>query len=200
MKTDFFKILLILLLALTACRKSADSSPSLGGGLDILNFSDETDDAARLVAEANLELKKVKAIYKSNEASVKDLQAAISSRDTDKVKEIAGNLVIQINTGLALAENAVDKIDKAEDKQINDTYRRYLDLKKAALRKQIEAFNFRRESAVQLRDGFGGKNKLEVEKTKAALKQREDDFKRYIETAREMSEEANQIAKDSLNQ
>ena len=197
MKTDLFKILLILLLALTGCRKSGDSTSS--SGLDVLNFSDQTDDAARSVAEANVELKKVRAIYKVNEASIKDLQAAISSRDTDKVKEIAGNLVVQINTGLALAESAVAKIDEAENKKINDTYRRYLDLKKAALRKQIDAFDFRRESAVQLRDGFGGKDKTEVEKTKAALKQREDDFKRYMETAREMSEEANQVAKDSLN-
>lgn len=195
MKRDFFKILLIFLLALTACKKDNNSSPD---SLDILGFSDETDDAARLVAEANGNLKKIKVIYKDNETSVKELEAAMNEHDTEKVKKIAGDLVIQINAGLALAESAVAKIDEAEEKKINDTYSQYLDLKKAALRKQIDAFDFRRESAILLRDGFGGKDKQEIEKAKAALKEREDNFKKYMQTAREMSEEANQIAKDSL--
>lgn len=197
MKKDLLKILLILLVAFAACHKSDDSSaPS---GLDILGTSDQTDDAAQLVASANLDLKKIKVIYKDNEGSVKDLEAAMGANDIEKVKKISGDLVEQINNGVALGNSAVGKIDEAENLKINDTYRNYLDLKKAALRKQLDAFEFRRQSAILLRDGFGGKDKMEVETAKAALKEREDNFKRRMAAAKDMSEEANQIAKDSLN-
>ncbi|MGI8470416.1 MAG: hypothetical protein ACR2N3_18405 [Pyrinomonadaceae bacterium] len=195
MKKDFFKILLILLLALTGCKKSSDSS---SGGLDILGISDQTDDAGKIVADANVDLKKIKVIYKNNETSVKELEDAMNAQDVEKVKKIAGDLVNEINNGMALGESAVAKIDDAENLKINETYRNYLDLKKAALRKQLDAFEFRRQSAILLRDGFGGKDKLEIEKAKAALKEREDNFKRLMATAKDMSEEANQIAKDSL--
>lgn len=198
MKKDFFKIFLILLLALTACKSGGDSSSS--GSLDVLGFSDETDDAAKIVADANSDLKKIKTIYRENEDSVKNLEEAMNAQDTEKVKKIAGDLVTKINEGVALGQSAVTKIGNAADMKINETYRNYLDLKKAALQKQIDAFEFRRQSAILLRDGFGGKDKQEIEKAKAALTERETNFKRYMQTAREMSEEANQIAKDSLKQ
>ncbi|MGI9034477.1 MAG: hypothetical protein ACR2GD_00410 [Pyrinomonadaceae bacterium] len=71
MKKDFFKIsLLILLLVLTACKKSDNSST---GSIDILGISDETDAAAKYIADANGDLKKIKVIYKNNENAVKDL-------------------------------------------------------------------------------------------------------------------------------
>lgn len=197
MKKDFFKIsLLILLLVLTACKKSDNSST---GSIDILGISDETDAAAKYIADANGDLKKIKVIYKNNENAVKDLEDAMNAHDADKVKKITDDLVNQINNGVALGESAVSKIDDAENLKINDTYRNYLDLKKAALRKQLDAFEFRRQSAILLRDGFGGKDKVEIERAKAALKEREVNFKRYMETAKDMSEEANQIAKESLN-
>lgn len=199
MRKNFFKVLLILLLALTACRKSErnssapDSSP---GGLDIFS-SDQTDDAGKIIADANTDLKQIKAIYRDNEGSVKDLEDAMNAHDADKVKKISADLVTQINKGLGLGETAIQKIDDAEQLKINDTYRSYLDLKKDTLRKQLDAFEYRRQSAVLLGEGFGGKDKEAIEKAKAALKEREDNFKRLMEAARLMSEEANQIAKDS---
>lgn len=197
MKKDFFKFFLIVLLALTACKSGANSS---SGGIDVLGLSDETDDAAKVVVDANGDLKKIKTIYRENEDSVKDLEEAMNAQDAEKVKKIAGDLVTKINEGVALGQSAVTKIGNAGDMKINKTYRDYLDLKKAALQKQIDAFEFRRQSAILLRDGFGGKDKQEIEKAKAALTERETNFKRYMQTAREMSEEANQIAKDSLKQ
>lgn len=191
---------MLALAAFTACRKSdRSSSTDSSGGLDILGTSDQTDDAGKLVADANGDLKQIKAIYRDNEGSVKDLEDAMNAHDTDKVKKIAGDLVTQINSGMALGGTAVGKIDDAENLKINETYRSYLDLKKAALQKQLDAFEFRRQSAILLRDGFGGKDKMEIESAKAKLKEREDNFKRRMEAARDMSEEANQIYKDSLN-
>ena len=197
MKKDALIILLIFVLALTACQKKDSSNPS--DGIDILGISDETDDAGQLVAKANLELKEIKVIYKDSEDGIKNLEAAMGANDAAKVKEVAGMLINQINKGTAIAQSAIAKIEEAGNMEINDTYREYLSLKKASLKKELEAFEFRRQSAVLLRDGFGGQNKQTIETAKTALKEREDKFKTLMQAAREMSEEANEIARKSIN-
>jgi hypothetical protein len=196
MKRDFLTILFIFLLLSAGCRKS-ESTSSDSSILD-LGLSDQTKEAADLVIDANTDLKKIKVMYKDNEASKKELLEAMNNKEIDKVKKIADGLVIEINDGMNLGESAISKIEKAQELKINETFKEYLLLKEQSLRKQLEAFKFRFEAAKFLRDNFGGRDKEEIEKAKATLKEQDENFQKYMEVGKELSVKANKLAKDSM--
>lgn len=191
------KVLVIILLSMlgfAGCRKGDSSS----GGFDILS-TDQKDEAAKIVNEANQDLKRVKEIYRANQKRVdSELIPAITAKDVEKAKEISNDFVIQINSGLVAAEEAVTKIKKAEEMDINDTYKEYLRLKREALEKQIEAFELRRQSAKLLNQSFGSKNPAEIAQAQSLFKEKEIQFDDLMERGKGLSEEANQIYKDSL--
>lgn len=197
MKSDWLKILLIVLLLFTACRKSGSSSQS--GGLDILGLSDQTREAGVKIEEANEDLKKIKAIYKESESQTEELREAMKNNETEKVKKIAGDLVVQINEGVNLGNKVISKIEEAKEMKINETYREYLYLKEQALTRQIEAFDIRFEQTKYLRDEFQTNNKQDVEKAKTVLKERDEKFKKKMDAARDFSRQANLLAKESMN-
>ena len=197
MKTGWLKILLIFLLLFTACRKSDNSSQS--GGLDILGLSDQTREAGAKIEEANADLKKIKAIYKESESQTDELREAMKNNETEKVKKIAGELVVQINEGVNIGNEVISKIEEAKEMKINDTYRQYLDLKSQALSRQLEAFDIRFEQTKYLRDEFQTNNKQDVEKAKTVLKEMDERFKKKMDAARDLSREANLLAKESMN-
>lgn len=193
---------LILLLALLAfassCRKSEGSSDS--GSIDILNLSDQTQEATDLINDANAELKKIKNLYRENNDQVDELKDAMKANDIEKVKKIADNLVVQINEGMNLGEDAISKVEKAQELNINEKFKEYLRLKEQALRKQHDGFRFRFEAAKFLRDTFGGKDKAEIEAAKAQLKEQDDNYQKYMLASRDLSQEANKLYKESLQQ
>ena len=91
------------------------------------------------------------------------------------------------------------KLRIAQEKNINEDYREYLDLKIRALEKYIEAFEERRQAAILLRQGYDPKNTAKRDQVVAAFKEREEKFKEIMEEARKSSEQANELAKESLN-
>ena len=194
------KVLVTILffgLTFSACRKS-DSSSS--GGYDILS-SDQKNEAAKIVESANEDLKKVRSIYKANQNRVdQELIPAITGKDIVKAKEIANDLVNQINDGLGSADDAVKKIKEAEDMDINSTYKEYLKLKREALEKQIEAFYLRHKVAKVLRDSLGSNDAAKINQAQKEFQEKEVQFRDLIEKGTALSEEANQIFKDSLKQ
>src|SRR5436305_11406121 len=116
-------ILLISLLTTTACKSSGRTeSPSIF-------TADETAEAAKIVASANDDLTKIKILYKDNENKREDLKKAMETDNAEQVKKIADEVVYLINDGFDSAQSAVDKIEKAQEMQINDDYREYLRLK-----------------------------------------------------------------------
>jgi hypothetical protein len=124
-----------------ACQKTATTD-----GFDTLLFSDDTSSAASLVEQANEDLNKIKVMYKKNEVQRDDLIAAISAKDTQKVKDITDDLVYLINDGMALGESAVEKINRAQQLNIDADFKEYLSLKEESLRKQLDAFESRRQA------------------------------------------------------
>lgn len=180
-----------------ACQKS-DSSQS--SGIDVFGLTDETPEAAAIVQDANDDLKKIRKMYKENQSKIEELKTAMQDKKIDEAKKIADELVYIINDGFVLGESAISKIEKAEALNTNDKYKEYLQLKKGSLKKQLDAFEFRRQAAQLLRDAFGNKDKLEIEKAKADFREKEENFQKYMEIAREMSGEANQLAKETLQQ
>jgi hypothetical protein len=183
--------LLVFLIFLFASCKSEKS-----GSKPFFTF-DETEKAARLVAKANEDLKSIRKMYKENEQKVDEIKQAMKENNVEEVKRIADEVVYLINDGMSLAESALEKIDEAEQMKINETYKEYLQLKRASLEKQLEAFEFRRQAAMLLRDSFGTKDKFAIEKAKSEFKQKEEQFRQQMEIARQLSAEANQIAKEA---
>jgi hypothetical protein len=180
---------------LSACPGKTDSSASGGG---ILSF-DETADAGEMVREANNVLKEIKQRFKDNEPRLEELETALKEKNSDKVRAISEEFITQINIGTEAGEEAINKIRLAQDKNINEDYREYLLLKTQALEKYVEAFEERRQAAILLRDGYDPKNAAKRDQVVAAFKQREEKFKEIMEEARKSSEEANELAKDSMN-
>ncbi len=196
MKNNFIKILLLFgfLLLLAAC--PVKNTPSQPGGIFSL---DETEEAGNQVKAANEMLKLIKQRFKDNEIHLEELQTALKEKNADKVKSISDELVTQINAGTEVGEAAINKLRIAREKNINEDFKEYLRLKIEALEKYIEAFEERRQAAILLRDGYDPKNAAKRDQVIAAFKEREDKFKIIVQDARKMSEEANKLARDSLN-
>ena len=182
--------MLVLFCFILACQ--AEKKPTKP-----LAFFDETENAAKLVADANEDLKKIRRMYKENESKLEEIKQAMKENKIDEVRKIADDVVYLINDGISLGESALEKLSQAEEMNINETYKEYLQLKRASLEKQLEAFEFRRQAAMLLRDSFGIKDKLTIERAKLEFKDKEENFRRYMELARQMSAEANQIAKEA---
>jgi hypothetical protein len=187
----------LLIFLFSACQKSGGSESS---GIDVFGLTDQTQEAAAVIDDANEDLKKIRKMYKENQSKIDELKTAMNDKKVDEVKKIADDLVYIINDGFVLGESAVAKIEKAEAMNINDKYKEYLQLKKGSLKKQLDAFEFRRQAAQLLRDAFGNKDKPEIEKAKSEFREKEENFQKYMEIAREMSGEANQLAKETLQQ
>lgn len=190
-----FISLLALSLSFSACVGKNNSSDSSGLGVF---SSDDTEKAIQVVTEANDELKKIKAIYKENEGSVEEVQSAMAAKDNAKVKSIADNLVFRINDGITLGENAISKLEEAEKLNINDTFRQYLELKRSSLRKQVDAFEYRRQAAELLSKGFSGNDPKQIDGIKLVFKEKETDFQKVWQEGRDDSQEANDFYKENF--
>jgi len=176
-----------------SCRSSGGS-----GGLDILGPPDETGEAAQLVAEANQDLQKIKVLYKKNEGKREELKKAMSADDAVTVKKISDDVVYLIKDGAEFGENAIEKLQQAQDMEINDDYAEYLRLKTEALKKQLAAFENYRQAARSLRDNYDPKNTQLRDKVKAEFEKRSENYQTIMEKAREYSSQANELAKEAL--
>ena len=198
MNGDFYKISFVSLFCLTslllfaACRQSeaTDDYDS------VLDFSDDMSAAAALVAEANEDLNKIKIIYKNNESKREDLKNAMKENNIESVKSISKDLVYIINDGTVLAEGAIEKIEKAEAMNINADFKEYLSLKVESLQKQKDAFEDYRQAARFLGESYNPTDEKQREKVKTAFAERDINFQKKMEVAREYSQKANDLAKE----
>lgn len=189
----------VCVLASGSCKRSGPS-----GGIDILGPVDETAEAARLVASANEDLTRIKVLYDANEGDEtkpgkrEQLKAAMEKNDTAAVKKIADDVVYLINDGASSGSDAVEKIQKAQEMQINDDYREYLRLKEESLKLELQAFDEYRQAARTLRDKYDPKDAALREKVKEEFKARSENYRATMEKARDYSKRANEVAKDAL--
>jgi hypothetical protein len=185
-------IVLVTLALLSSCKSSGRSdAPSIFS-------SDETAEAAKIVASANEDLTKIKVLYKDNEGKREDIKKAMEVDDAARVRKIADEVVYLINDGFDEAQNAINKIEKAQEMQINDDYREYLRLKEQSLKRELEAFENYRQAARTLRDNYDPKNAAMRDKVKEDFKNRVENYRKLMEEARDYSNQANEIAKDAL--
>src|SRR6476646_1970786 len=94
MGKTFAKILAISLLASSACRSSGRTDSPVS-----IFSSDQTAEAAQIVASANDDLTKIKVLYKDNENKREDLKKAMEIDNAEQVKKIADEVVYLINSG-----------------------------------------------------------------------------------------------------
>lgn len=194
-KATTTSILLLLLAALlfVSCKRSGDS-----GGLGILGPADETEDAGKIVFEANQDLTKIKILYEKNEGKREELKNAMEKNDAVAAKKIADEVVYLINDGTDFGNSALEKLQKAQEMQINDDYREYLRLKEEAIKLQLEAFENYRQAARSLRDNYDPKNAALRDKVKQEFKTRNDNYREKMENARNKSNQANELAKAAM--
>ncbi len=197
MKTARYKIALIVLAFLLFCVLLSSCNKGNSESSDLLSFSDETTAAAQLVSEANEDLNKIKVKYKENEVKREDLKDAMKNNDSEKVKKVADDLVYLINDGMALGEDAIGKISKAQEMSINADFKEYLNLKELSLQKQMEAFENYRQAARILRDDYNPKDEKQRETVKAEFAKRDDNFHKIMDEAKDYSKQANDLAKES---
>jgi len=92
----------------------------------------------------------------------------------------------------------LEKLQQAQNMQINDDYREYLRLKEGSIKKELEAFENYRQAARTLRDNYDPKNASVRDKVKEEFKSRSENYQKIMESARADSGQANEIAKDAL--
>lgn len=175
---------------------------SSGGG--VFGPVDETAEAAKLVAEANVELTKIKTLYRENEGDAdkegkrQQLSEAMKANDKERVRKVTTEIIQLIDEGTGHGQTAVDKIQQARDLQINEYYQEYLRLKEEALKKQLEAFGKYRQAAQALRDNFDPQNAELRDKVTAIFEERSESYREIMEKARDHSSQANELYKDVM--
>ncbi|HTK38474.1 MAG TPA: DUF3627 domain-containing protein, partial [Pyrinomonadaceae bacterium] len=127
-----------------------------------------------------------------------DLKKALEANDADKVRKISDDVVYLINDGSDNGKSAVDKIEKAQEMQINDDYREYLRLKEESLKKEMDAFEEYRQAAIVLRNSYDPKNAAVRDRVKDEFKNRSENYRSIMESARDYSNQANELAKEAL--
>jgi hypothetical protein len=189
----FCLLIQVLCLALSGC-----GSSSSGGGFEILGPADETAEAGRLVQEANADLKKIKVLYDENEGKRQELKNALEANNTEEVKKISGDVVQLINEGFDSGKAAVEKIQQAGDMNINPDFEEYLRLKESALLEQMKAFEEYRQAARSLKQNYDPKNMALRDKVKADFTTRSENYQKIMERARDYSNQANELYKETL--
>lgn len=195
MKAKITSILLMFVVALSfvSCKRSGN-----GGTLDILGPSDETEDAGKLVFDANQDLTKIKVLYEQNEGKREELKAAMEKNDAVAAKKIADEVVYLINDGFDFGNAAIKKLQDAQEMNINSDYREYLRLKEESLKLELDAFEEYRQAARTLRDNYDPKNVAMRDKVKLEFKTRNDNYREKMEKARDKSKQANELAKEVM--
>lgn len=187
------KILLVFsLVFMFACKKGEDSS--------LLDLTDDTDKAVELIDSANKDLQDIKKLYKANENQVEDLKIAMKNKNVEEAKKISNDAVYAINDGVALGTKAAEKIEKARNLDVNDTFKEYLELKETSLRKLMEAFELRRQIALSLRNGYNPEDTKQRDIISAEFKEKDEQFKKLEKEAQDASRKANQLAKDAAQE
>jgi hypothetical protein len=184
-----------VLMISSSCGKTENS-----GGADVLNSSDETVEAGEIIVEANKDLNKIKVLYKENEDKREAIKKAMEANDAAAVKKISDDVVYLINDGMEAGKDAVAKIQQAQELAINEDYREYLSLKEESLTRQLDAFENYRQAAIQLRDNYDPKSKTMRENIKEEFKERSENYRKIMESARDYSKRANDIAKQKREQ
>ena len=137
---------------------------TLAASCGLVGPKDETADAAKLVQDANKDLTKIKELYNENEGDLEKegkrslLKKALEANDAEQVKKISDDVNYIIVDGMNYARSAIEKIQQAQDMEINSDYKEYLRLKETALQKQVDAFEQYRQAARALRDNYDPKN------------------------------------------
>ena len=193
MKNLVWTILILAAFAL-ACGGS-DSGDSSSGG--IFSFGDETGEANQLAGKANENLIKIGKIHKANAKKLDDLQDAMRERDTARTQQILEELITAIEEGLSLGELAYTRVSEAAGKKTNEIFSEYLRLKKEALRKQIDAYEFRLKVARDLRDKFGSNKPEDIERAKADFAVNQENFQKLWDAAEDLNERANRLAREN---
>lgn len=166
-------------------------------GLDSLGLDDETAQAGELVKQANEDLREIRQLNKANAGKLEQLQQAMTDRDTPQVRKILDQLIEAVSKGLSYGETAIARIDQATEKKTNPTYNEYLRLKQEALRKQIDAFKFRRDVAKALRDKFGTEDQAEIDRAKTEFINKEEEFDKYWDVAERLNDDAERLRREN---
>jgi len=165
---------------------------------------DETAEAGKLVQEANKDLREIKKLYEENEGDDEkpgkreQLKKALEANDEAQVKKIADEVNFIIVDGMNYAKSAIEKIQQAEEMNINPDYAEYLRLKEMALKKQVDAFEQYRQASRSLRDNYDPQNDAIRAKVKVEFDDRTDKYRKLMEEARDHSSQANELAKDAI--
>jgi len=160
---------------------------------------DDTDKANKLVAESNEELKSVTRIFEESEKKVADLRQAIKEENVEQVKVLLTDLIGLIDKGLSHGRIAASKSEEASKLNLGKEFKQYLDFKSQSYRKQIEAFEERKRSAEVFRNAYGSQDKELMNKAKKDFSDSTDKYKKLLEEAKDLSEQANRIAREHPN-
>jgi hypothetical protein len=165
---------------------------------------DETKEAAKLVQDANKDLKQIKMLYETNEGEAdkpgkrQQLKQALEANDAAQVRKVADEVNFIIVDGMNFAKTAIEKIQQAQEMNINAEYKDYLNLKELALKKQVDAFEQYRQASRSLRDNYDPQNDAIRAKVKIEFDDRTDKYRKLMEDARDFSSQANELAKDAI--
>ena len=186
-------IIALCFVSFGSCKRTTST-----GGIDILGSSDQTAEAGQTVAAANEDLKKIKVLYEANIGKREELKKALETNNAEDVKRLTEEIGDLIDDGKADGMDAINKLQQAQEMQINADYREYLRLKEESIKKEVDAFENYRQAARALHNNYDPKSSSIRDKVKEEFKARSDNYSKIMDSARADSAQANVIAKEAL--
>lgn len=177
--------MLVVIAVVLGCKSASDYSP--------FGPPDETQKAGEVISSANEDLQKIKVLYEENESMRRELKQALETNNAEQVRDVSDRVIKLIADGTIIANRALGKIDDALDMNINETYERYLDLKKDSLKRQLEAFQNYSVAAQSLKDNYDPRNEEKRNTVKNEFKNRTEKYTADMEKARSLSYQANEL-------
>lgn len=163
-----------------------------------LGSTADREKAFKLIEDANDKIKSIKKLYLYNNSKVKDVEAALKAGDLKKVRLLTDELSVAIDQGYLFAVDIMDKIEQAQNLDINPTWKRYLSLKQESLELEIKAFDYRKNSAELFRDKIGSEDEATLKLARDTFKKNEEGFKKYMSEAEKVSKEADDLRRSTL--
>lgn len=161
------------------------------------NFKNDLEQANKLVAEANDELKEIKKIQDNSEAKIKELKTALDGKNVSGVKSSLDDLIKMIDQGLKHGSTAAEKVETASKLNVDKPFKEYLDLKAQSFRKQIDAFEARKKSAEIFREAYGSNDSDKINKAKDDFNREKEKYESLLDEARELSDKADKIQREN---
>lgn len=155
------------------------------------------DEANRLNQSASTDINEIEKLAQENKDKESQITAALNANNFDKAKSLMDETINAIDQGLAHAQSAADKLDKASKLDLDRAIKDYLSYRAQSVTKATEAFKELRRGITAYRDTLGSTDKAVTDQAQNDLQQSSAKFEDLFNESKRLQSKADDIARSN---